>query len=527
MSKFFLTTAIYYVNALPHVGSASEAVYADVIARFHRLVGDEVLFSTGTDEHALKVVQAAEQQGETPQAYVDAMAADWREIWDRLGISYDRFIRTTEAEHHHAVTTLFRRLYEQGDIYWDTYAGWYCVGCESYLTDADLDLGADAPRCPSHGPVERVEEDAYFFRSSAYTDRILNHIRAHPEFLQPESRRNEVVAFLERGLRDTCVSRVGEWGVPIPRDLPHADGRVIYVWVDALIDYLTVAGFASDEERFADTWPPDLQLVGKDIFARFHASIWPAMLLAADLPLPHTIFGHGFWQLGGEKISKSRGALVGPVEVADDLAARSGCRFEIAVDALRYFLCREAPFGLDGDFSMEALEGRYNADLANDLGNLLARVVTMTQRYLDGHVPPSASDGLADHAAEIVADWRAAMERLAFHEALRATWDFTHALNRFVDERAPWALYKQGETDALADALGTLCEGLRVVACLLEPVLPSTARHLARQLGWDAQWVWDQTTWGRSLAGARVNPGAPLFPRIEVSPSVTTVSARA
>ena len=392
-TSYYITTPIYYVNDVPHVGNAYTTIVADVIARYRRLKGENVYFLTGTDENATKVAAAAESKGIPPKQYVDQLADQFKQVWASLDIRYDDFIRTTEERHVKVVQAVFSTLMERGDIYSGSYQGWSCVPDETFLAESELVDG----KCPECGrSVEWVEEPNYYFRLSAYSERLLEYIGSHPRFLQPEFRKNEVVSFIKQGLRDISITRDNKgWGIEVPGD----PGKVIYVWFDALINYISAIGYLSDEERFNSLWPADLQLMGKDIFVRFHCTFWPALLMALGLELPGTLFGHGFWTINGERISKSRGNAISPAKVAEDLASESGAAGGVCLDAVRYFVCREMTFGVDGDFSMAALKNRFNSDLANDLGNLLNRTLSMLNRYFDGTIPDpkTFSGGLRSH----------------------------------------------------------------------------------------------------------------------------------
>jgi len=514
---FYVTTPIYYVNDAPHIGHTYTTVAADCLARYQRLRGGSVMFATGTDEHAEKVLRAAEAAGLDAQAFTDRVVTSYHDAWERMQISYDRFIRTTEDRHKEIVGSVFARLLEKGDIYKDQYQGWYCVPCETYLRENELVDGRDCPDCGR--PVEQMTQDAYFFRTSAYDDEVIREIENRPELVQPDSRRNEVLSFIRQGLRDNCVSRLNTgWGVPVPGDEDH----VIYVWFDALVNYLTVAGYGYDEEKFARTWPPDIQLVGKDILTRFHATIWPAMLMALGLELPRTIFGHGWWvSASGDKISKSRGKVVDPQAEAELVIEESGCTTDVAIDSVRYYLLREVPFGQDGTFSSEALLGRFNADLANDLGNLLNRTLPLVERYLGGemHQPGPGAGALAEAAQAAVARAEQGYEQLDFRGVLLRTWELLAAANKFVDERAPWDLHKAGKKVELAAVLYDILDSIRVAALLISPVMPTVSEEIWRQLGLDSMGVdmsWDDCEAGRMPPGAKVQRGQPIFPRIDM-----------
>ena len=519
---FYITTAIYYVTDVPHVGSASEAIAADVLARFKRLQGHKVLFSTGTDENAIKVAEAAREQGLTPQEFVDSIVPRWVETWDKLKISYDAFIRTTEPRHRQVTEEVFKKLMARGDIYKDVYKGWYCVSDETFFRESEV-VGGLCPNPECRRPVRWVEEENYFFRLSAYADRLLEYIEAHPDFLGPEFRKNEVVSFIKAGLRDACITRSAYgWGIPVPGD----PDKVIYVWFDAVLNYLTVAGYLLDDRLFAETWPADFQFVGKDIFVRFHSTFWPAMLMGLELPLPGTVFGHGFWTTAGEKMSKSKGNVISPVTLADDLAKMSGAELDVAVDAIRYFLMREVTFGLDGDFSIAALAGRFNSDLANDLGNLLNRTLPLLQRHRDGIVPkPDGEDteakvleNLVVSTAGEVADY---MDRLQFSEALGAIWTLVGRANRFVEHQAPWKLAKDESCAARLDTvLYASLETVRATAILIQPFMPSVSGIIWDQLGIEeplANQKWaDAGTWGKLKPGTQTREPKPIFPRIDM-----------
>ncbi|MCL6562785.1 MAG: methionine--tRNA ligase, partial [Firmicutes bacterium] len=430
-SVYYLTTPIYYPSDNLHIGHAYTTVAADTLARFHRLRGEAVWFVTGTDEHGLKIKKRAMEAGVSPKEFVDGIVAFIRDpLWKRLGISYDDFIRTTEPRHYRVVQHLFSQLQAQGDIYKGTYEGWYCLPDETFWPESKLVDG----KCPDCGrPVERVRQDSYFFRMSRYQERMRQYILDHPEFIQPVSRRNEMLGFLEGGLEDLSISRTGlEWGIPVPGDPEH----VIYVWFDALANYLTAAGYLSDPDRFARTWPANLHLVGKEI-VRFHTIIWPIMLMALDLPLPEKVFGHGWLLIGETKMSKSRGNAVDPLELID----------RYGVDPVRYYLLREVPFGADGSYTEEALILRTNVDLANDLGNLLHRTVAMIERFAGG-VIPAPEDGerpLAESAARTLAAWEEALEGLNLSEALVAVNGLVRDANRFIEVEQPWALAKRNQ----------------------------------------------------------------------------------
>lgn len=501
---WFITTPIYYPSDNLHIGHAYTTVAADALARFHRLRGERVWFSTGTDEHGQKIARAAEARGLAPEAFVDAIVANIRTLWDTLRISYDDFVRTTEPRHERVVQAVFEQLRAQGDIYKGQYEGWYCEPDEAFWLESRLVDGA----CPDCGrPVQRVAEESYFFRLSRYQNRLLEYFRTHPEFIQPDSRLNEMVNFVEQGLEDLSVSRKGlRWGIPVPDDPDHT----IYVWFDALLNYVTSAGYLADPSRFGRTWPAHLHLVGKEI-VRFHTVIWPIILMALGLPLPDRVFGHGWLLLGDTRISKSRGNGIDPVA----LVHRYG------LDAVRYYLLREVPFGADGTYTEDALVRRINVDLANDLGNLLHRTVAMITRFNGGVVPPYRP-GLEvpsiRRAAETAAvEVEEAMDRLEIHRAIIAIQALVREANRYIEERQPWALHRDpAKRELLDDVLYNLAEVLRVIAVLLTPFLVETPGRIRQALGQeDGPVAWVDVAWGGLPAGLAVRGGEPLFRRID------------
>jgi len=518
MKKYYITTPIYYVNDAPHIGTAYCTIAADTIARYHRLRGKKVLFATGVDENGLKVAEAAQSRGLEPQAFVDEMAEIFAQTWRKLDISYDYFIRTTSPNHRRAVQALMKKLYESGDIYQGTYEGWYCISDETFFRESELIDG----RCPNpecRKEVEWLGETGFFFRLSKYAARLLEHIESNPNFLLPETRKNEVISFIRSGLRDACISRVANWGTSLPGDIPGAEGMVVYVWLDALVNYITIAGYPDNEEKFNEFWPADFHLVGKEIFVRFHATLWPAILMAAGLALPTTVFGHGWLTVNGEKMSKSKGNMIPPLVAIQQVQEKSGCRYEMALDAVRYFLLRDVSFGLDGDCSIEGILGRFNADLANDLGNLLNRLLPLITRYTNGLIPAMAKDEeMAVASQQAIKDWESGMEKYDFSGALRAVWAFLSTMNRWIDTKAPWSLAKKGETEELHRVLYCLAEGLRIAAVLISPVMPNTAAAIQQQLGiastasplpWE-----DLLKWGGLTEGTQIVTGEPLFPRV-------------
>jgi methionyl-tRNA synthetase len=503
MSRFYVTTPIYYVNDVPHIGHAYTTVAGDVLTRWRRLWGDEVFYLTGTDEHGLKVQRAAEARGVSPSQLVDETAGHFRETWDGLDIAYDDFIRTTEPRHYAAVQQFLQLIYDAGDIELGTYEGLYCVSCEAYYTEDELVEGS----CPIHmRPVEHVVEENYFFKLSRYEDRLLEHYAAHPEAVQPETRLNEVLGFIRGGLQDFSMSRTSiNWGVPLPWDSKH----VAYVWADALFNYCTAVGYATDDARFKKWWPVDYHLVGKDIL-RFHAVYWPAMLMSAGIEPPRCVFAHGWLLVGGEKMSKTRLNQIAPADLVADFG----------IDGFRYHFMADQRFGPDGDFSYEAMLQRYNADLANNFGNLANRVLNMAMNYCGGVVPDARADGPLKPAAARAFDGIAdALTRLDFAGGFASVWDLIRATNGYIEDSKPWELNKQGDADGVAAVLGDCLESLRIVALLASPVIPNAAAELWRRLGLpgrpeDAR-LPDAAAWGRLPAGATLEKGDPLFPRKE------------
>jgi methionyl-tRNA synthetase len=503
--RFYITTPIYYVNADPHVGHAYTTIMADIFARHHRQRGEEVLFLTGTDEHGAKIARAAEAAGRSPQAHADALSAKFRNLGRVLGASNDFFIRTTDPEHITEVQRLLVLLHERGDIYKGSYGGWYCTPCEAFYNQGDL---ADGNTCPIHGtPVEWLEEDNWFFRLSAYRDRLLAHFDAHPNWISPTARYNEARRMIEQGLDDLSISRSQiSWGVPVPWD-PE---QVIYVWVDALFNYWTALGYGAGEDggRF---WPPNLQLMAKDIL-KFHAVIWPALLMAAEIALPERLAIHGYVLKGGEKMSKTTGNLVDPFPFIEDYG----------IDALRYYLAREIRFGEDGTFSAEGFDARYTGELANELGNLLNRTVSMIIRYREGLIPADHGDdaGLAAEVATRQAEILAAFDAADITRAVEAAWVLVRALNRLVEQRAPWVLAKDPDAAAELDqVLFSLAAGLKSVLVMLWPVIPTSAERALASLGQDPTQVGlAEAAWGAGIAGATVTGVPPLFPRVEGRP---------
>ncbi|MGH7121919.1 MAG: methionine--tRNA ligase [Acetobacteraceae bacterium] len=476
MSKrFYITTPIYYVNGAPHIGHAYTTIAADVLARWKRLAGYEVFFLTGTDEHGQKVEKAAAEAGLDPQSFTDRVAADFRDMAVRMGASNDDFIRTTEPRHRNACSVLWQRLVERGAIYLGEYQGWYAVRDEAFYTESELIAGPDGTRlAPSGAPVEWVREPSYFFRLSAWQDRMLAFYAENPDFILPISRRNELLSFVRTGLADLSISRASfHWGIPVPGDPVH----VMYVWVDALANYITAVGFPDEADPRWEFWPADLHLVGKEI-ARFHALYWPALLMAAGLQPPKRIFAHGWWTVEGEKMSKSLGNVIDP----RDLLARFG------LDPVRYFLLREVPFGNDGDFSRRALITRMNVELANDLGNLAQRSLSLIARHCAAALPappvtPTEADNALLAAAAALPDVLAGLlERLAFSEALDAVWKLVRAANVYIDHQAPWAL-RRTDPARMAAVLRVLSDVLRVIATVLQPFMPGSMGRMLDQLG--------------------------------------------
>ena len=516
---FYVTTPIYYVNDAPHIGHAYTTIAADVLARWHRQRGDAVWFLTGTDEHGQKVMRSAEANGMSPRRWADQLVEQsWKPVLATIDASNDDFIRTTETRHTERVREFWQHLYDAGQVYPGTYEGPYCVSCEEFKLPAELLDGENGEKlCPVHGrPVEMLSETNYFFKLSAFTDRLLDYYDKHPEFVQPTSARNEIVSFVKQGLQDLSITRsTFDWGIPVPWD----DDHVLYVWIEALLNYVTAAGYRTDPLLFKRVWPADVHLVGKDIL-RFHAVIWPAMLMAAGLPLPHTVFAHGWLLVGGEKMSKTKLTGIAPNQIIDTFGS----------DAFRYYLLRAIQFGADGSFSWEHLHAIYTSELANGLGNLASRVAAMVDRYTGGRLPAAedagpAEQAIADQLAETVRTADRATGALRFHEALDAIDGFVDAVNGYVTAQEPWKVAKDDSPDAqkrLATILYTAAESLRAIAVLLNPVMPRAAASLWRQLGAersvgdiDIQPLTNAGRWGILPPGSTVTKGELLFPRIE------------
>lgn len=515
--KYYITTAIAYTSRKPHIGNTYEIVLTDAIARFKRYTGHDVFFCTGTDEHGQKIQELAQKAGITPKEYVDGVAGEIKQIWDLMNTSYDKFIRTTDDYHEETVQKIFKKLYDQGDIYLDSYEGWYCTPCESFWTDTQLEDG----KCPDCGrEVHKQHEEAYFFKMSKYADRLMKHIEEHPEFIQPESRKKEMVNnFLKPGLQDLCVSRTSfNWGVPVDFDPKH----VIYVWLDALTNYITALGYRCDSksEQYEHYWPADVHIIGKDIL-RFHTIYWPIFLMALGEPLPKQIFGHPWLLNGQDKMSKS----VGNVIYADDLVKSFG------VDAVRYYLLHEMPFAQDGTITYETLISRYNSDLANTLGNLVNRTVSMMNKYFDGEIPAPQTatefDGsLQETCLQAAKDVKDCMDKLRVADAMDQIWKIVDRSNKYIDETMPWVLAKTDEgKETLKTVMYHLIEAIRFIASLLGSFMPDTASAIAEQIG-AADLSWESlATFGQTQAKTKVGQAVPLFLRLDAEQKLAELEA--
>ncbi len=518
MSKgtYYITTPIYYPSDRLHIGHAYTTVFCDAVARWRRFLGEEVFFLTGSDEHGLKVQRAAEAKGKDPKTHVDEIVATFQELWRRLDISYDDFIRTTEPRHKEVVQHIFQKLYDQGDIYKGSYDGWYCTPCEAFWAESKLESG----NCPDCGrPVEWVEEESYFFRISEYADRLLEHIEANPEFIQPDSRRNEMVSFIKSGLEDLSVSRTTfKWGIPVPFDPKH----VTYVWIDALTNYLTGIGYLHNDSEYQKWWPADCHVVGKDIL-RFHTVIWPAILLAAGIPLPKQVYAHGWLLSDTGKMSKSKGNVVDPNRLIDHFGS----------DAIRYFLLREVTFGQDARYNTQALVERINSDLANDLGNSLHRSIAMLGKFCNGTIPEPGEPEPTDLALRELAEKTAIavdkeVRSLHLSQALVELWHLVRAINKYIDESEPWALAREQRTDRLATVMYYVFEALRIVGLLIAPFLPGIGAKIFDQLSIDrspTEFAFADAAWGATTPGVKVKGGAPIVPRLDVEETLDRLVA--
>ena len=511
--KYYITTAIAYSSRKPHIGNTFEVIMTDAIARYKRKQGYDVYFLTGTDEHGQKIENCAKEAGITPKEYVDGVAGEIKNIWDLMGASYDKFIRTTDADHEEAVAAIFRKLYDKGDIYKSEYEGWYCEPCEAFLTDTQAVDG----KCPDCGrEVKRMKEESYFFRMSAYQDRLMQYIEEHPDFIEPEARKKEMVNnFLKPGLQDLCVSRSSfKWGVPVPFD----DKHVIYVWIDALSNYITALGYHPEHPEtdvFRKNWPADVHIIGKDI-VRFHTIYWPILLMALDLPLPKKVFAHPWLNVGADKMSKSKGNSI----YADDLAN------VIGVDAVREYVLAEMPYLNDGSITFDNIIARYNMDLANNLGNLVNRTLAMTAKYFDGIVPAPASETELD--LELKAFIKQTYETMvaqmdSFHlaDALETVFGLFRRANKYIDETTPWTLAKQGDTERLGTVLYNLLETIRVGAVMVEPFMPTTSVSILKQLGTEA----DGYDFGGLVSGRPIGKAEVLFSRLDEKEALEKLQA--
>lgn len=511
--KFYVTTPIYFPSGMPHLGTSYSTIAADVVARYKRLQGYDVMFTTGTDEHGQKIEINAGKENKPPKKYVDEIVEKFKSLWNILGISYDKFIRTTDDSHEKAVQKIFKKLYDDDKIYKGKYKGWYCTPCETFFTDTQLVDG----KCPDCGrEVNWTEEEAYFFKLSEYGDKLLDYYEKHPDFIQPEGRKNEMIQFIKNGLDDLCVSRTSfKWGIPVDFD----DKHVVYVWLDALTNYINSQGYtSSNENEFKKYWPADVHFVGKEIL-RFHVIIWPAILMALGLPLPKQVFAHGWILFGdGNKMSKSRGNIVDPIILCE----------RYGVDALRYFLMREFSFSSDGLFTNEALINRINFDLANDLGNLLSRTVAMNDKYFGGAIPEkqkqSAIDSeLINFAINLKKEYENKMDNYRFSSALSDVWLLISKCNKYIDETMPWKLGKDpNEKERLACVMYNLCECLRIVSVFIEPFMPNSAKKIQTQIGaTENQCTWESTSkWGVLCRNLKTQKGEALFPRIDVKKEI-------